>query len=138
MIDIENDVIELVTQTVLTAYPDADVSGQYAEFPAKFPAVTVVEADSYTNRRMRTFDSVEYADSVMYEINVYSAKSGGKKSEAKAIVDLIDGAMLQNGFTRTMKSQVPNTANKNIYRIVSRYTADVTRSGQNAFSIHQS
>lgn len=138
MIDIENDVIELVTQTVLTAYPNADVSGQFTEFPAKFPAVTVVEADNYVNRRMRTFDRVENADSVMYEINVYSAKSCTKKAEAKDIMNLIDNALLAMNFTRTMKSQIPNAADKNIYRIVARYTADVTRSGQNAFTIHQS
>lgn len=138
MIDIENDIIELVTQTVLTAYPNADVSGQFTEFPAKFPAVTVVEADNYVNRRMRTFDRVENADSVMYEINVYSAKSGTKKSEAKDIMNLIDNALLAKNFTRTMKSQIPNAADKNIYRIVARYTADVKETGREEYAIHQS
>lgn len=56
----------------------------------------------------------------MYEINVYSNKSNGKKSEAKEISNMIDGLMTDMLFTRTFRGQTPNI-DRTIYRITLRY-----------------
>ena len=124
MIDIENDVFEMVASAVEEAFPDARVQNVSIEQPESFPCVTVTEADNSVLRRMRTVN-IENAVSVMYEVNVFANNAAGKKSEAKQIANLIDGKFLEHGFTRTMKSQVPNFADRRIYRIVLRYAAVV-------------
>lgn len=57
----------------------------------------------------------------MYEVNVFSNKTGYKKSEAKAIMDTIDDQFAALGFTRTMCNPVSNLQDATIYRIVARY-----------------
>jgi len=136
LIDIENDVIEMVTKAVLEEYPEADVSGEYTELPASFPAVTVVEADNSILQRMRT-ENIENAAVVMYQVNVFSNKAAVRKEEAKAISNLIDEAFTSRGFTRIMRDQVPNLSNSRIYRIVARYAAVVGPDGDNHYLIYQ-
>lgn len=137
MIDIENDVFDVVAKAVKSEYRTACVSGEYDDSPASFPAVTIVEADNTVVERMRT-DKIENAASVMYEINVYSSRVASKKAEAKAISDLIDSVLTERGFTRVMRSQVPNLANAKVYRILARYRAIVGPNGPNKYLIYHS
>ena len=126
MIDIENDVFDTVAKSLRAIYPGIYVVGEYVSAPPKFPAVSVVEADNRIVTNMRTLN-IENAATVMYEVNVYSNKASGKKSEAKAIASTIDSIFAQIGFTRTMKNQVPNLNDASIYRIVCRYEAVVDK-----------
>jgi hypothetical protein len=63
----------------------------------------------------------------MYEINVYTNDSQGKKTKAKSIANVIDGQMSLMHFTRKFRSQTPNV-DRTIYRITMRYSA-VVREG---------
>ena len=126
MIDIENDVFDTVAKALRAAHKGIYVVGEYVPAPPKFPAVTIVEADNRVVERMRTLN-IENAASVMYEVNVYSNKTSGKKAEAKAIAATIDAEFSKMGFTRTMKNQVPNLNDATIYRIVCRYEAIVDK-----------
>ena len=126
MIDIENDVFTAVASVLRAAYPNIYVVGEYVPAPPRFPAVSIVEADNRVVTRMRT-RNIENAASVMYEVNIYSNKASGKKSEAKAIAATIDEKFADIGFTRTMKEQVPNLNDATIYRIVCRYEAIVDK-----------
>ncbi len=96
------------------------VSGSYTEAPAKFPAVTIVEADNRVATRYAG-NKIEKAVRVMYEVQCYSNRVDGKKAEAKAIAATADTAFEELGFTRTFKQQVANLNNATIYRIVCRY-----------------
>ena len=122
MIDLENDIFTKIANVLRTEFPGIVVYGEYIDIPAKFPCVTLVEADNRVNQQMRTIN-IENAANVMYECNVYSNKSSGKKSEAKAIASVVDEEMTSIGFTRTFKEQVPNLKDATIYRIVIRYEA---------------
>jgi len=126
MIDIESDVFDTVSKALRTAYTDIFVTGEYVPTPPKFPAVSIVEADNRVVERMRTLN-IENAATVMYEVNIYSNKTAGKKSEAKAIAATLDAEFSKIGFTRTMKNQVPNLNDATIYRIVCRYEAIVDK-----------
>ena len=124
MIDIENDVFDYVAKALRTAFPGITVVSSFVEAPAQFPTVTLVEADNRILQRMRT-NNIENAVSVMYEINIYSNKGVGKKSEAKSIANAVDGLFNDLGFTRTFREQIPNMKDATIYRIVCRYAAVV-------------
>lgn len=136
MIDIENDVFDTVATELRSNYRGIWVSGEYVDTPAKFPAVTIVEADNRIFERMRT-RKIENAVHVMYEVQVFSNKASGKKEEAKAIADTVDQVFESCGFTRTMRNKVANLKDATIYRIVCRYEAIVGENGENNFLIYQ-
>lgn len=126
MIDLENDVFDVVAKELRAAHKGIYAVGEYVPAPPKFPAVSIVEADNRVLERMRTLN-IENAATVMYEVNIYSNKASGKKTEAKAIAATLDAEFSKIGFTRTMKNQVPNFNDATIYRIVCRYEAIVDK-----------
>lgn len=124
MIDIENLVADRVFRAVSAAFTNAVCYSEYVEVPAAFPCVTLYEAD---NRSYRPSDDEQLSDHqvhVMYECNVYSDKTDGKKAEAKQIADIVDNAMQSMKFSRTMRSQIPNV-DRSIYRVTMRFEAVV-------------
>ena len=126
MIDIENIVFNTVAANVRDQYPNISMAGEYVKSPSSFPAVSLVEMDNSV--RIDTIDSgsSENHANVMYEVNVYSNKTTGKKSECKAIIALIDQEMLALGFVRSTLTPVPNMNDSTIYRMVGRYRATVS------------
>ena len=138
MIDIENDVFNAVATALRDEYTGITVVGEYVETPARFPAVTLVEADNRVARSWRTCEKMENAVNVMYELNVYSNKSSGKKAEAKKIASTADEVMASLGFMRDFREQVPNLKDSTIYRIVCRYSGMVIPNDDGKFYIYTS
>ena len=126
MIDIESAVFNRVATRVREVFPGIFMVGEYVHSPSSFPAVSLIETDNST--RIDTVDSgsTENHANVMYEVNVYSNKTAGKKSECKEIITLIDNEMLAMGFTRSTLTPVPNEYDSTIYRMVGRYRATVS------------
>ena len=126
MIDMESSIFNRVVTRVHEVFPDIFMVGEYVNSPPVFPAVSLVEMDNST--RVDTIDSGsnENHANVMYEVNVYSNKTVGKKSECKEIIALIDEEMLAMGFSRSTLTPVPNEYDSTIYRMVGRYRATVS------------
>lgn len=120
MISPESFVFSKIAGVLRADYLGIYVAGESTNAPSKFPAVTIIEADNSVYQRMRT-TTIENAASLMYECNVFSNKTGYKKSEAKAIMDTIDEQFAALGFTRTMCNPVSNLQDATIYRMVARY-----------------
>lgn len=124
MIDIESAVFSPISKAIKDAYPGAFVTGEYVKAPSSFPHVSIVESDNYMSmNRLDTSDTEKYS-TVMYEINVYSNKTAGKKSECRAIMGLIDHMMYCRNFTRLSMAPIPNLEDATIYRITARYRAE--------------
>ena len=126
MIDIENVIFNRVATKVREQYPDIYMTGEYVKSPSSFPAVSLAEMDNATRTDTIDSGSNENHANVMYEVNVYSNKATGKKSECKAIIALIDMEMLALGFARNTLNPVPNMNDSTIYRMVGRYRATVS------------
>lgn len=131
IIDIENDIFAAVAVPLREKYGKDSkgqyniwVSGESADVPAKFPAVTIEEKDNYVYTRART-TKIENAANVMYEINVYTNRVGYKKQDAQEIMSFIDEILSSLGFTRTMMQPIDNLSEATIYRMVARYEAIV-------------
>lgn len=126
MINIENEVFNRVNTRVREVFTDIFMVGEYVMSPPYFPAVSLVEMDNAT--RIETIDSGsnENHANVMFEVNVYSNKTAGKKSECREILALIDEEMLAMGFSRVTMTPVPNEYDSTIYRMVGRYRAAVS------------
>lgn len=123
MIDIESSVFNYITNELRAVYGEnISVYGEYVEVPENFPSVSIVEDDnSAIVDNMTLARMSETAVSLMYTVNVYSNLKATRKSQAKAIMDLIDSKMLELGFTRIMRNQLPNV-DRTIYRVTARYT----------------
>lgn len=124
MVDIESQIFTPIAQEVRSQYPGAFVTGEYVKAPSKFPHVSIVEADNYmTQRHLDTSDEEKFS-TIMYEVNVYSNKASGKKTECRNIIGLIDHMMYARNFTRLTMTPVPNMEDATIYRITARYRAE--------------
>lgn len=126
MIDIENQVFDRVAKRVREQFPNIFMTGEYVNSPASFPAASVVEMDNSIRDATIDSGSNENHVNVMYEVNVYSNKTTGKKSECKAIMALLDNEMTAMGFVRSTLTPVPNEYDSTIYRMVARYRAAVS------------
>lgn len=127
MIDVETEVFNIVSKKVREKYPTIFMTGEYVKSPSSFPCVSLIEVDNQIYRNTRSTDCVENHAQVLYEVNVYSNKKSGKKTECKEIISFIDEQLQALGFTRTLMNPVPNEEDATIYRMVGRYRAIVSK-----------
>ena len=127
MIDYEHEIFKTVATVVREKYPNIYMIGEYVKVSPKFPCVSLVEMDNQSYQRTEDSGSSENHASVMYEVNIYSNKTVGKKSECKEIAAIIDEQMLALGFARTMLQPIPNMDDATIYRMVGRYSAIISK-----------
>jgi hypothetical protein len=126
--DIENIVFNTVATALRAQFPGIYVAGEAISAPPKFPAVTLVEQDNGTYERTIDNMTSENHASLMYEAQVYSNLTSGKKAQCKAIMALIDEKMLCMGFVRIGRGPMPlPNLDNSIYRMVGRYRAVVSK-----------
>lgn len=127
MIDIENEIFADIASAVEAQMPKASLSSEYVKAPPKFPHASIVEVDNVALLRTRSNSSNENHATVTYEVNVYSNKKAGKKTECRKLFEIIDNRFIQMGFTRMMMNVIPDLYDATIYRMVGRYQAVVSR-----------
>ena len=127
MKDIETEIFSIVANAVRASYPDACVVSEYVKSPSRFPSVSIIEIDNTAYDRTQTSGSLENHTDLTYEVNIYSNKTSGKKSECKSIASLIDNEFATLGFSRTMLQPIPNLDDATIYRMVGRYKGVVSK-----------
>lgn len=130
MIDIENEVFTQIAAKLREEFNGISVYGEYTKAPAKFPAVSIEEKANTVYQRTQDSGNIENHASLMYEVNVYSNKKTGKKSECKDIFSVIDDEFSAMGFTRILKDTIPNLEDATIYRMIGRYTAIVSKENE--------
>lgn len=123
MIDMETEIFNEVSERVREQYPDIFMTGEYVKTPPSFPCISLVEVDNATFRNSQTSEGQENHVAVMYELNVYSNRTKGKKAECKELAGFVDEILMGLNFTRTMLEPVPNQDNATIYRMLGRYRA---------------
>lgn len=124
MIDVESKVYTPIAVALRDAFSGIFVSGEYVKAPSSFPHVSLVEMDNCTSAdRLDTADEERFS-TLMYEVNVYSNKTSGKKSECKKIIGFIDDLMYKMNFKRLSLAPVPNMDDATIYRMTARYRVE--------------
>lgn len=119
MIDVESEVYTRVARAVRGRFARIDISDDYTKTPSVFPHVSVIEEDNSDVQRL-TSDSGEMAQ-LVYNVNVYSNKTSGKKSEARAIMKVVDEVMRSMNALCTFRHPIPNMQNHSIYRLTAQY-----------------
>lgn len=127
MIEIESEIFNVINTAVREKHISVFVTGEYVKSPPSFPCVSVVETDNTCYQKTQTSSNSENHSVLLYEVNVYSNKVKGKKTECKEIMRTIDYHMLKLGFSRIMITPIPNEMDATIYRIVARYKGVVSK-----------
>lgn len=125
MIDKADEVFDRVMTYVLTQFPnltEENFSSDYVNAPPVFPFVTIVQTGSETYTSTQDDLLEEHVAQLVYDIEVYSNSTDGKKAECRAITSEIDKYMHRMNFTRETSAFVPNLANNSIARLVSKYS----------------
>lgn len=121
MIDCENEVYTRIARVLRDKFPGINIAGEYVNAPSSFPHVSITQSDNSVVSEQMT-GSAEMAQ-VMFEINIYSNKADGRKTECKDIAKVIDDVMFRMNFKRMALTPIPNMEDATIYRIVARYRA---------------
>lgn len=121
MIDCENEVYTRIARVLRDKFPGINIAGEYVNAPSSFPHVSITQSDNSVVSEQMT-GSAEMAQ-VMFEINIYSNKADGRKTECKAIAKVIDDVMFRMNFKRMALTPIPNMEDATIYRIIARYRA---------------
>lgn len=121
MIDAEISIFDRVYDAVSPLLPNECFKSMYVPNPTAFPFATLYEVDNVTDTRHRsTSDSEEFAI-VTYEANVFAEE----KIQCRSIMDALDTAMTEMGFTRVSMQYVPNLLDPALFRLTTRYRAAV-------------
>ena len=120
MIDVEADVFDYVYKSVSPLVPAGCFKSVYVPNPSKFPFATLMEMDNITDVKNRSTARDEDFAILTYEANVYAMD----KFDCREVMDALDKAMLDLGFTRLSMSFIPNLADSTIFRITARYRAE--------------
>lgn len=120
MVDCENEVYTRIVTLLRERFPNINLSGSYIKSPSSFPHVCITMSDNpIISHQWDTSGSEMTAP--MFEINIYSNKADGKKTECKNIAKAIDKVMSSMNFRRIVQTPVPNLGDATIYRLVTRY-----------------
>ena len=125
MIDIENEVYTKVSTAVKAVHSDVKTASVTILSPSELPFLCIEETDNFCYTESQTND-LENHCVVTYELNVFSNKASGKKSQCKEILKTADEEMKSLGFSRiTSTAIVLDDATK--YRLFARYQAVVSK-----------
>ena len=136
MLSCENPLFTAIA-TAFRAQYSGYITGEYVPSPPQFPAVSIVEIDNYPYKRTRTNQKMEHQVVAVYEVNVYSNKTKGKKAECKAIAALVDYEFMKRGFERVSLAPIQNMNDATIYRMTGRYRGVVGEDGNGNFMVYR-
>ena len=123
MIDIEAKIYSPIRTALVNAYDGIFVTSEPTATSAKFPAVSIVQQDNYMSINKLDNSGTEKFATIMFQVDVYSNKASGKKSQCKEIMNVVDNMLFALNFTRLSLTPIP-MANDGYYRLSARYRAE--------------
>jgi hypothetical protein len=120
MIDSEVYLFDLVYKELDDKFENIFVSGESLPIPESLPAVSVVQISNNTYMKSRDYNLENHVDTI-YESNVYSNLTNGKKKQCKDIFQVVDSVFISKGFRRIMYNVFPNLLDDSIYRMTGRW-----------------
>ena len=123
MIDVENKVFSPIFIALKEQYDGIYVTSEPAPIQSKPLAVSIVQMDSYSSPRKQDNTLVEKFATVMFQVDVYSNKATGKKSQCKEVMALIDEMLFKMNFMRLSCIPTP-MEDSGYYRLTARYRVE--------------
>ena len=132
MIDIENTIYSPIRTALVNEYSGIYVTSEPTSTTPHFPAVSIVQQDNYMSINKLDNSGTERFATVMFQVDVYSNKASGKKSQCKEIMNFVDDMLFALNFTRLSLTPIP-MENEGYYRLSARYRAETD--GTNLYRI---
>ena len=129
MIDFENEIFTAVATAVRESHTGTTIQSEYVRSPASFPTVALSEVDNVQVDALMDSSGEEKYAGIGYRLQVFSNKSSGKKTEAKAIFRTADEILCGMGFRRRIYSTTPEIYSSTIYSITATYEGIADRNG---------
>lgn len=123
MIDVETKIYSPIRNALVDTYDGIFVTSEPTATTAKFPAVSIVQQDNYMSINKLDNSGSERFATIMFQVDVYSNKASGRKSQCKEIMGFVDTMLYGMNFTRLSLTPVP-MANDGYYRLTARYRAE--------------
>ena len=120
-----NAVYTAVTDAAIAVEAGIYCSSKYEPVPDSFPAVYVEEVSRVRTPNNITLAYTDDQNRVIHEVQVWSNKATGARTQAYAVMDAIVAAYNTLYFRLTMMSPMPTT-DRSIYRLVARFAKQVT------------
>lgn len=122
MIEIEAKVYSPIATVLKERYSGIYTTSEPAPTPSKPLVASIVQMDSYVNPRDMDNTLVERFATVMFQVDVYSNKQTGKKSQCKEVMGVIDDMFCRMNFIREALTPIPMEGS-GYYRLTARYRA---------------
>lgn len=126
MIDVQAELYTIGRKAVLDKYPNAELSSTLTLKPERFPYVSIIEQDNRVYGATRDSKSLENHAEIMLEVTVYTTGER-KQQECRAIIGEIDKEYGKIGLQRMMLNPVTNYNDTQIYRMIARYRAVISK-----------
>ncbi len=123
MIDIESKIYSPIAIALKAEFPGIFVTSEPVAASAQFPAVSIVQQDNYMSSSKLDNSGRERFATVMFQVDVYSNKASGRKTQCKEIMGVIDEMMFAKNFTRLSMTPLP-MPDDGYYRYTARYRAE--------------
>ena len=123
MIDIETKVYSPIATALKAEYSGIFVTSEPTPIPEKPLVVGIVQMDNYMSINRLDNSGRERFSTLMFQVDAYSNKASGKKSQCKKLINIVDQIMFDLNFTRLSLTPIP-MENDGYYRITARYRAE--------------
>ena len=115
-----NAIYTRIRESVLTAFPFANVTGTYTPTPSLFPTVFAREIGRFTPPRTQTLSNSQEIAETTWEVQVYSNLVPGAKEQAYALLDAVKTALRPLYLIETMENPL-DTAAGQCFILVARF-----------------
>jgi hypothetical protein len=123
VIEIEAKVYSPIATALKEEYSGIFVTSEPTPIPEKPLVVGIVQMDNYMSINRLDNSGRERFSTLMFQVDVYSNKQTGKKSQCKEVIDFVDKMMFDLNFTRLSLTPIPSPET-GYYRYTARYRAE--------------
>lgn len=125
MIDYETKIFNAVRPHVIDKVASGGFKSVYVQTDEALPAVSLMEMDNSTVRKLQSSTPVENYATITYEAQIYATT----RARCRDIFKALDQAMISLNFNRMTGTYVPNMDNIKVFRYVARYEANIDQNG---------
>lgn len=123
ILDIENKIIDDVQTFFSDREVSVNISSEFDDYPEEFPALMIRQTGSSVYTPTQDDDLTPHHWRVTFQLDIFSNKTSGAKSEVKRLMGLADEAMQSLKFTLTSSDITTNydrtiTRGTQVYRAI--------------------
>lgn len=130
MIDYSDDIFTAVKTALKASYPNCHLTTESSEDITVYPTVSIEEITNVDVKKLLTNVTVPKHAQIQYRVQVLSAKTSGKRKEARAIYGVVADLLKTYNFVSMSFTIRPKIYRNNVYQITSVFRATIDSDGR--------